>query len=227
LLPTRKNKEKNIFQFFFVKKVFFQICFCEKNIFFQFCFFTAEVSHFLGTKNSKTFFFSKKYFPKLFLHKWVVPQKNEGPPFFSFFHKRCTFLFLTASRKIFFEKSFSFCYFFIFLLFCSFLLKTSKNKVIFDQIFGTFTEMKNGQKMFIFRLQSVLRPQVCHRKFCARQNFELLTNKRRSTVKFDTTGSGFEVSSPLGWFLYLILSKEISSKNFSEKNFFLQKIQKL
>ena len=45
------------------KKLFLEKC--RKYFFFPICFFTEEVSHFLGTKNSKTFFFLKKIFSKI------------------------------------------------------------------------------------------------------------------------------------------------------------------
>ena len=52
------------------KYVFFTNFVVKYYFFFLIYFFTAEVSHFLGTKNSKTFFFQKKYFPKLFAQKY-------------------------------------------------------------------------------------------------------------------------------------------------------------
>ena len=93
----------------------------------------------------------------------LFPQKMKVF-FFSFFRKSYTFLFLITCRKNFFEKIFSFCYFFVFCHFCSFQTKMSKNWTIFDQIYGTSTEFKKSRKMFIFRLQSVLTSQLCIRK---------------------------------------------------------------
>ena len=77
--------------------------------------------------------------------------------FCSCFHKSCRFFFLTACRKNFFEKIFTFCYFFHFWSFLLILDKNEQKLGHFDQIYGTSTEMKKNQKMLIFRLQTVLR----------------------------------------------------------------------
>ena len=57
-----------------------------------------------------------------------------------------------------------FLFFFQFLLFCPFLKKKIKKKALFDQIDDTSTEMKNDQKMLIFRSGSVLGPLLWRRK---------------------------------------------------------------
>ena len=87
----------------------------------------------------------------------LFPKKMEVLHFCSCFHKSCRFFFLTACRKNFFEKIFTFCYFFHFWSFLLILDKNEQKLGHFDQIYGTSTEMKKNQKMLIFRLQTVLR----------------------------------------------------------------------
>ena len=91
--------KKNIFQFVFYKKSFSKFVFVKKIYFFQICFFTAEVSHFLGQKIQKHFFFLKKYFPKLFFHKNI---------FFHFFFTAevSHFLGQKIQKNIFMQKQF-------------------------------------------------------------------------------------------------------------------------
>ena len=70
--------------------------------FFQICFFTAEVSHFLGQKIQKHFFFLKKYFPKLFLHKSICFFLMQN--LVTFWDKKCKKYFYNFG-KYFFRKT--------------------------------------------------------------------------------------------------------------------------
>jgi hypothetical protein len=72
-----KTKKKIFPKLFFVKK-YFPIFFCKNNfgniffvkkIFFSNIFFTAELTHFLGTQNSKKYFCTKNILEKMFLEK--------------------------------------------------------------------------------------------------------------------------------------------------------------
>ena len=63
--------------------------------------------------------------------------------FFSFFRKSYTFLFLITCRKNFFEKIFSFCYFFHFL---SFLLILDKNEQKLDHFWQNFRNTHRNEK---------------------------------------------------------------------------------
>jgi hypothetical protein len=56
------NQGKQYCQIFFVNNVFFKIDFCRKKYFFANYFFTAELSHFLGTKIWKKSLFLKNIF---------------------------------------------------------------------------------------------------------------------------------------------------------------------
>jgi len=109
-----------------------------------------------ASKTLKLFIFLKKVLVRLFPIE-LFPKKMKVFFFFSFFRKSYTFLFLTTCRKNFFEKIFSFCYFFHFWSFLLILDKNEQKLGHFDQIYGTSTEMKKNQKMLIFRLQTVLR----------------------------------------------------------------------
>jgi hypothetical protein len=80
--PSCENKEKIFPKLFFLKK-YFPILFYKNsfgNIFFLIYFFTAEVSHFFGTKNSKKYFCAKTILENIFLRKknvfeFFVPKK--------------------------------------------------------------------------------------------------------------------------------------------------------
>jgi hypothetical protein len=67
--------------FFFGKnsKIFFSSKFSPEILLFLFfssiCFFTAELSHFLGTKNLKKIFFPKCFLYKNIVFEFCVPKK--------------------------------------------------------------------------------------------------------------------------------------------------------
>ena len=118
-----------------------------------------EKSHIRGiTYSAAPLFYWRRKVLGIFRNKSeLFPKKMEVLHFCSCFHKSCRFFFLTACRKIFFEKIFTFCYFFHFWSFLLILDKNEQKLGHFDQIYGTSTEMKKNQKMLIFRLQTVLR----------------------------------------------------------------------
>ena len=79
-------------KYFFFSNFFLKYFFL---FFFKICFFTEEVSHFLGQKTQKHFFFLKKYFPKFFLHKNIFFQ-------FFFLLKKLVTFWDKKLKKIFF-----------------------------------------------------------------------------------------------------------------------------
>ena len=107
---------------------------------------------------------SMKRKKSFFSEKTVIlscsPKKWRSFIWFDFFREVVRFCSSQCVQNFFSKKFLLFVIFPFFCFFGHFLEKTTKNGVIFGQIYGTFSEMTNDQKMFIFRSQSVLRPQL-------------------------------------------------------------------
>ena len=88
------------------------------------------------------------------------PKKGRSFIQFHFFREVLRFWSSQYVQNFFSKKFLLFVIFPFFCFFGHFLEKTTKNGLIFSQIYGTNSEKKNYQKMFIFRSQTVLRPQL-------------------------------------------------------------------